>query len=80
MAFEKETVYRAVCCGPSDLGDGCPDGAVYENVFGDEQFSDQLELADQARGDGWFVEVKPSGYPHLYGEVMCPTCKEAAGE
>lgn len=76
MALEEVVMYEAVCDGPSDLGPGCPFEDRYLTVMRDASV---LALAMQE--DGWYIEMSAvRSFPKRYGEVMCPECKEAAGE
>ena len=85
MSLEEITQYMAFCDGPSDLpvGKGCPSDARYADDAGDDRYYDDSSLAAEMAKDGWYVEMTrhPGGdYPRRFGEVMCPDCKEAAGE
>lgn len=85
MGLEELTQYEAYCDGPSDLpvGQGCPDKARYVDKvgWGDSRYYSAKVLAAEMIRDGWYVEMSlQPGYPVRHGEVMCPKCREAAGE
>lgn len=81
MALEKVTRYVAYCSGPSDLGPGCPDGeGPFEDSWGIDAFDDDMHLVRELQSAGWYVELHQSGYPKRNAEVMCPKCREVAGE
>jgi hypothetical protein len=82
MALEELTQYVAHCDGPSDLGSGCPDRAKFEDgTWGDDRYYDDTMLAQDMNDQGWYIQMSEYGnYPKKYAEVMCPKCKEVAGE
>jgi hypothetical protein len=81
MALEELTQYVAYCSGPSDLADRCPEGSgPFEDPWGDDSFDDEMHLVRELQKAGWYIELTSSGYPRKYAEVMCPKCKEVAGE
>lgn len=82
MALEEITQYMATCDGPSDLpvGEGCPEDARYVDRAGDDRYYSPDNLAQEMIKDGWYIEMSLTPpWPRRNAEVMCPTCKEAAG-